>query len=219
MSMLKTRVGGVCLVLSAAAGLAFAAQPESKESAKKKAPKRVPTNTKMPALAFTMKDIDGKDQDLRQYYGDVVLMVNVASKCGYTPQYKGLEKLYEDKKDKGFVILGFPANNFGRQEPGSDTQIKDFCTKNYNVTFPLFSKVSVKGDDCCPLYQYLTDKKAGHKHGGDVKWNFSKFLVNRKGEIIARFDSATEPDAKKLLKAIDKALAEARPADAPAKKS
>jgi len=203
-----------------AADLTFGRQPQDPDAAKKPPKQRVKprmqrSSTKMPALSFKMKDIDGKEQDLRQYYGDVILLVNVASRCGYTPQYKGLQKLYEEKKDKGFVILGFPANNFGQQEPGSDSQIRDFCSKNYNVTFPLFSKVSVKGDDCCPLYQYLTDKKAGHKYGGDVKWNFNKFLVNRKGEVVARFDSNVAPDSEKLLRAIDKALAAPRPDDAP----
>ena len=116
----------------------------------------------------------------------MVLLVNVASKCGFTPQYAGLEKLYEKYKDKGFVIVGVPANNFGAQEPGSNDEIKTFCSRNYNVTFPMRSKVSVKGDDKTPLYQYLTDSSA--KTGGEIKWNFTKFLVDKKGNVINRFE-------------------------------
>jgi glutathione peroxidase len=162
----------------------------------------------MPALSFKMKDIDGKEQDLRQYAGNVVLIVNTASKCGFTPQYKGLETIYEKNKDKGFVVLAFPANDFGKQEPGSDSQIKDFCTTKYDVKFPIFSKVSVKGDQTCDLYKYLTDKNAGHKYGGDIQWNFTKFLVNRKGELVGRFDSRVAPEKDILTKAIETALAE-----------
>jgi len=120
----------------------------------------------MPALQFKMDDIEGKEQDLRQYHGNVILMVNVASKCGLTPQYDELQKLYDKYHDQGFEILGFPANNFLGQEPGSDEEIKQFCRKNYGVTFPMFSKISVKGKDKCDLYKYLTDKKADHEHGG-----------------------------------------------------
>ncbi|MCA9254275.1 MAG: glutathione peroxidase [Phycisphaerales bacterium] len=167
----------------------------------------------MPALAFTMKDINGKDQDLRQYQGNVVLMVNVASKCGLTPQYEGLEKLYETYKDRGFVILGFPANNFLRQEPGTDEEIKTFCTKNYGVTFPMFSKISVKGKDKCDLYSYLTDKKADHKYGGAIEWNFGKFLVDRDGRIANRFSPRTAPDDKALLAALESELKKPIPED------
>ncbi|HKQ47650.1 MAG TPA: glutathione peroxidase [Phycisphaerae bacterium] len=168
----------------------------------------------MPALSFKMKDIDGKEQDLRQYYGKVVLMVNTASKCGYTPQYKGLEEIYEKYKDEGLVVLAFPANEFGKQEPGSDSQIKDFCTTKYDVTFPIFSKVKVKGDGLCALYKYLTATDAGHKFGGEITWNFNKFLVNRKGELIGRFDTKKAPEKGEVLAAIEKALAEPAPEDA-----
>ena len=123
---------------------------------------------------FTMRSIDGEHVSLKSFHGKVVLLVNVASKCGYTPQYAGLEKLYEKYKDKGFVIVGVPANNFGSQEPGSNEEIKTFCSRNYNVTFPMVSKVSVNGADKTPLYQYLTDASA--KTGGDIKWNFTNFL-------------------------------------------
>ena len=136
---------------------------------------------------FTLSSIDGAAAPLSSFKGKVVLLVNVASKCGYTPQYAGLEKLYETYKDKGFVIVGVPANNFGAQEPGSNEEIKTFCSRNYNVTFPMMSKVSVKGADTTPLYQYLTDKTANPKTGGDIKWNFTKFLVDKKGNVINRF--------------------------------
>src|SRR3954470_18455582 len=152
-------------------------------------------------LDFKVKDIDGNDYDLAQLKGKVVLFVNVASKCGFTPQYTGLEKLYEAKKDQGFVIVGFPANNFKGQEPGTNEQIKEFCTSKYNVTFPMMSKISVKGDDKHPLYQLLTKDK------GEVTWNFNKFLVGKDGKLIEHFDSKVKPDAAKLSDAINQALA------------
>src|SRR5215208_8406995 len=141
--------------------------------------------TKMAAKAspldFKVKTIDGKEQKLSEYKGKVVLFVNVASKCGLTPQYKGLEALYEKYKDQGFVILGFPANNFGSQEPGTNEEIKQFCTSKYDVTFPMMSKISVKGDDKHELYKFLTEGAAGKDFAGDVEWNFAKFLVDRNG--------------------------------------
>lgn len=146
-------------------------------------------------LGFKMNDIDGNEKNLEDFKGSVVLMVNVASKCGYTSQYKGLEKLYQDKKDKGLVILGFPANNFGNQEPGTDADIKKFCTSEYNVTFPMFAKISVKGDDQHPLYKKLAAQPA--PIGGDPKWNFTKFLVDRQGNVVARFSSNAKPDEPK----------------------
>jgi glutathione peroxidase len=149
---------------------------------------------------FTMKSIDGKAVPLASYQGKVVLAVNVASKCGYTPQYTGLEALYQKYKDKGLVLVGFPANNFGAQEPGTNDEIKTFCDRTYHVTFPLFSKISVKGADQDPLYQYLTQK------GGEVKWNFAKFLVGKDGRVIKKFDSAVEPTSEELTKAIEAAL-------------
>ncbi|MCB9858243.1 MAG: glutathione peroxidase [Phycisphaerales bacterium] len=169
----------------------------------------------MPALEFKMKDINGKEQDLRQYQGNVVLMVNVASKCGLTPQYEGLEEVFKKYKDRGFVILGFPANNFLRQEPGSDEEIKAFCKKNYGVTFPMFSKVSVKGKDKCDLYAYLTNKKADHKFGGSIEWNFAKFIIDRDGRIAHRFSPRTTPDDKEFVAAIEKELEKAIPEDSP----
>ncbi|MCC6970336.1 MAG: glutathione peroxidase [Phycisphaerales bacterium] len=152
-----------------------------------------------------MKDIDGNDKNLEDFKGSVVLMVNVASKCGYTSQYKGLEKLYQDKKEKGLVIIGFPANNFGNQEPGTEADIKKFCTGEYNVTFPMFSKISVKGDDQHPLYKKLAAQPA--PVGGDPKWNFTKFLVDRSGNVVARFDTRTAPSDTELNRQIDDLLA------------
>ncbi len=152
---------------------------------------------------FTLNTIDGAAAPLSTYKGKVVLLVNVASKCGYTPQYAGLQKLYEKYKDKGFVIVGVPANNFGAQEPGTNEEIKTFCSRNYNVTFPMMSKVSVKGDDKTPLYGYLTEKT-----GGDIKWNFTKFLIDKKGNIVSRFESAVTPESADMTKAIEQALAQ-----------
>ena len=166
--------------------------------------------TKMAAKAspldFKVKTIDGKEQKLSEYKGKVVLFVNVASKCGLTPQYKGLEALYEKYKDQGFVILGFPANNFGSQEPGTNEEIKQFCTSKYDVTFPMMSKISVKGEDKHPLYKFLTEGKAGDDFAGDIEWNFAKFLVDRNGNVIARFSSKTKPEDAQVAQTIEKAL-------------
>jgi glutathione peroxidase len=157
-------------------------------------------------LDFTLNSIDGKPAPLSQYQGKVVLIVNVASRCGYTPQYEGLERVYEKYKDQGFVILGFPANNFGGQEPGTNEEIKTFCSSKYSVKFPLYSKISVKGDDIHPLYKYLTDKQTNPATGGDIKWNFTKFLVGKDGKVIARFESAVTPESADVTGAIEKAL-------------
>jgi glutathione peroxidase len=157
---------------------------------------------------FTPKSIDGQPAPLSAYKGKVLLLVNVASKCGFTPQYKGLEAVYEEYKDKGLVVVGFPANNFMSQEPGTNEEIKTFCTRTYNVTFPMMSKISVKGDNQDDLYKYLTDKTAHPDTGGDIRWNFTKFLVDRKGNIVARFEPKTTPDSAEVKAAIEKALAE-----------
>jgi glutathione peroxidase len=159
-------------------------------------------------LDFHMKDIDGKDVDLAKYKGKVLLIVNTASQCGNTPQYKDLEALYEKHKDDGLEVLAFPANEFGKQEPGTNDEIKEFCTTKYKVSFPLFSKIVVKGKEINPLYEYLTSKQTNPKFGGTIEWNFDKFLVNRKGEVIARFKPRTNPSTKEIVTAIDKALAE-----------
>lgn len=154
-------------------------------------------------LDFQMKSLDGKPVDLSKYKGEVVLIVNVASKCGLTPQYTQLESVYTKYKDKGFEVLGFPANEFLSQEPGSDADISTFCTKNYGVDFPMFSKVVVKGDGICPLYKTLTST-AGMD--GDIKWNFEKFLVGRDGKVIKRFAPKVKPDAPEVIQAIEAEL-------------
>ena len=159
---------------------------------------------------FKVADIDGNDVNLADYKGKVLLIVNVASKCGFTPQYKGLQKLYSQYKDKGFEILAFPSNDFMGQEPGTNEQIKTFCQLNYQVSFPLFSKISVKGKNIHPLYRFLTEKSTNPKFAGGITWNFNKFLIDRKGNIINRFDSKTEPQNPEVIKAIEEALREQR---------
>jgi glutathione peroxidase len=151
-------------------------------------------------------DIDGNDVNLGKYKNNVVMFVNTASKCGYTPQYKGLQAIYDKYKDRGFVILGFPTNNFGGQEPGSNEEIKEFCTLKYKVSFPMFAKISVKGEDTHPLYQYLTSKETNPEFAGDISWNFNKFLADGDGKIIARFSSKETPESKEVMKAIEKGL-------------
>ena len=164
-------------------------------------------NIKMKSIYdFTVKDIDGSDVKLDTFKGKVVLIVNVASKCGFTPQYEGLQKIYTKYKDKGFVILGFPANNFLGQEPGTNEDIKQFCSLNYNVTFPMFSKISVKGKDIAPLYKYLTEKETNPEFAGKISWNFNKFLIDRNGKIVARFGSRTKPESKEVITAIENTL-------------
>ena len=157
-------------------------------------------------LQFVMKDIDGKDVDLAQYKGKVVMIVNVASKCGHTPQYKQLEALYKKYSDKGLVILGFPANEFLSQEPGTNAQIKEFCTSTYHVDFPMFSKIVVKGPGQADLYKYLTSKETNPQHAGDITWNFEKFLIGRDGQVVNRFTPKTKPDAPQVVKAIEAEL-------------
>jgi glutathione peroxidase len=160
---------------------------------------------KVPAvLNFKMKSIDGKDVNLSKYQGKVVLFVNVASKCGYTPQYKGLQELHDKYAEKGLAIIGVPANEFGRQEPGTDEEIAKFCESKYNVKFDMMSKVVVKGEGICPLYKHLTSKNTNPKSSGDIKWNFTKFLIGRNGEIVSRFEPAVKPEA--MVKAIEAEL-------------
>jgi glutathione peroxidase len=152
-----------------------------------------------------LKDIDGKDTSLKPYQGKVMLVVNVASKCGYTPQYKELEAVYEKYKGQGLAVLGFPCNQFGGQEPKAEPDIKEFCTSTYNVTFPMFSKIEVNGPNRNPLYAILAGKESPVP--GDIKWNFTKFLVGRDGKILKRFDSKVKPDAPEVIQAIEAALA------------
>jgi glutathione peroxidase len=154
---------------------------------------------------FTLNSIDGNPAPLAEYKGKVILLVNVASQCGYTPQYSALEAIYEKYKDQGLVILGFPANNFGAQEPGTNQEIKTFCTRKYSVTFPIYSKISVKGPDQAPLYAFLT-KDTAPGIGGEIKWNFTKFLIDRNGNVVQRFEPAITPDSKEMTSAIEQRL-------------
>ena len=156
---------------------------------------------------FTLNSIDGQPAPLAAYKGKVVLLVNVASRCGYTPQYTALESSYEKYKDRGLVIVGIPANNFGAQEPGTNQEIKTFCSSKYHVTFPMMAKVSVKGEDITPLYQFLTDKSSNPQSGGEIKWNFTKFLIGPDGRVITRFEPEITPDSPQLTSAIEEALA------------
>ncbi len=165
------------------------------------------TKTVPDALNFTVKDIGGKDVELGKYAGKVVVIVNVASKCGYTKQYKGLEALHEKYGEKGLAILGFPCNQFGGQEPGTEEQIKEFCESTFKVKFDMFSKIEVNGANNAPLYKYLTGKDAPVADKGPVKWNFEKFIIGRDGKLIARFRSAVAPDSKEFIKEIEQALA------------
>lgn len=158
------------------------------------------------ALDFKMKTLDGKDVDLSQYLGKVVLVVNVASKCGLTPQYEQLQAMHEKYAEKGLAVIGIPCNQFGAQEPGTPDEIRQFCSKNYKVSFDLFAKVDVNGDDACPLYKYLTALETKPAEKGKISWNFEKFLINRKGEVVARFAPRTKPNDPEVLKAIEAEL-------------
>lgn len=157
-------------------------------------------------LNFKMKSLTGQEMNLADYKGKVVLFVNVASKCGYTPQYKGLEELHEKYAKDGLVVIGVPANEFGKQEPGTDSQIAEFCSATYGVKFPMLSKVVVKGEGQTPLYKYLTSKDTDPKFAGPIKWNFTKFLIGRDGQIVARFEPAVKPESEQMTKAIETEL-------------
>ena len=176
------------------ASSAFAAADANKEGQ----PKSV--------LEFKLNDIDGKPVDLSKYKGKVLLIVNTASKCGHTPQYSALERIYDQYRAKGFEVLAFPANEFRGQEPGTNAEIKEFCTSKYDVSFPLFSKIVVKGEGTHPLYQFITSTDANPKTGGEIKWNFTKFLVDREGKIVERFEPAVKPDDTKVTTAIEAEL-------------
>jgi len=191
-------LGGV--VMAAPSSLNIVKEP-TKEPAVAK------NNQPASPLDFQATDIDGKPVDLKQYKGKVVMLVNVASKCGYTPQYKGLEATYKKFEKQGFVIVGFPADNFGHQEPGTNDEIKAFCTSKYDVTFPMMSKISVAGDDQAPLYKWLTSKETAGDFGSAIGWNFTKFLVDRNGNLIARWESKVKPEDAQVTKEIEKALA------------
>ena len=163
-------------------------------------------------LAHKMQSLDGKDTDLSDYLGDVVLIVNVASKCGLTPQYTKLQELHTKYGEQGLKVLGFPCNQFGGQEPGSAEQIQKFCSAKYDVSFPLFAKIEVNGKGACDLYKQLTALQTKPAGKGDISWNFEKFLVGRDGQVVARFSPRTTPDDAALLEAIEAELAKAKPA-------
>lgn len=155
---------------------------------------------------FELKTIDGESKSLGDYAGKALLVVNVASECGLTPQYEGLQKLYEQYRPKGLEVLGFPCNQFGQQEPGSEAEIKEFCTSRYGVDFPMFSKIEVNGEGRHPLYQWLTSQDTQPDGPGDIEWNFAKFVVDAQGRVIARFSPKTEPEAPEVTRAVEKAL-------------
>jgi len=155
---------------------------------------------------FEVQDIEGRTVSLERYRGNVLLIVNVASRCGFTPQYKGLEALYKEYGGRGLVVLGFPSNDFFGQEPGSNEQIKQFCTLNWGVSFPLFAKIHVKGRKAHPLYRFLTDRRTNPRFAGRITWNFNKFLVGRDGAILARFRSQDEPESEAVRRAVEEAL-------------
>jgi glutathione peroxidase len=152
-------------------------------------------------LQFKLKDIEGKEVDLGQYKGKVVVLVNVASECGYTPQYKGLQALHEKHGKDGVVVIGIPSNEFGGQEPGTNADIKKFCETNYKVTFPMMGKVVIKGEGKVPLYKFLTDKETNPKHAGEVGWNFEKFLIGKDGQVAGRFKSSVDPMSETMINA------------------
>jgi glutathione peroxidase len=186
---LPLAIGGVFILASS---LAASAMNEEK--------------TVPPALNFRMNDLSGKPIDLSRFQGKVVLFVNVASKCGYTKQYAGLQSLYKKYEKDGFVIIGVPANEFRNQEPGTDAEIAEFCQKNFGVTFPMMSKVVVKGNGICPLYKFLTSKETNPKFAGDIPWNFEKFLIARNGEIVGRFKYKVDPQSAEVVQAIEAEL-------------
>ena len=157
-------------------------------------------------LGFTVMDIDGNEVNLEQYRGKALLIVNTASKCGFTYQFEGLESLYQQYKDRGLVVLGFPTNDFLRQDPGTNEEIKEFCTVNFGVTFPMFAKITVKGRKTEPLYDYLISKETNPDFGGKISWNFNKFLIDGEGRVVGRFDSKTEPNSPELIGALEKVL-------------
>lgn len=192
----------VCIALAAP----LWAEDESKDD--QAAEDRVP----VPAvLDFELTTLDGETTRLAKYHGKVILLVNVASKCGLTPQYEPLQQLHEKYAEPGLVVLGVPANDFGKQEPGSNEQIKQFCETKFGVGFDMLAKVSVKGERMTPLYQYLTSEETNPDFAGPIKWNFTKFLISREGKVIARFEPRLTPDSKKVIEAIEAALEQAVP--------
>jgi glutathione peroxidase len=207
--MKKALTATLATILAISAAVVFAKPGDIKDTVKdpSTAPAKPSKDEPVSPLDFKLKTIDGKEMDFAQFKGKPVLLVNVASKCGLTKQYTALQALYDKYKDQGLVVVGIPANNFNGQEPGTEAEIKEFCSTKYNVTFPMTSKISVKGDDKHPLYKFLTEGKVGEEFGGDIEWNFGKFLVDRNGNVMARFASRTTPDDPAVTGAVEKALA------------
>lgn len=191
------------IILSAMVGLLAIAYVVGAE------PATQPATQPSSVLDFTVRDNAGNSVNLAEYRGKVLLIVNTASRCGLTPQYEGLQKLYEKHHADGLAILAFPANEFGGQEPGTNEQIREFCTSTYNVTFDLFAKIIVKGDGISPLYQFLTSPQTNPASSGEIQWNFTKFLISRDGKIVARFEPKVTPDDPALLAAVEAELAKA----------
>lgn len=191
---------GMCLI--AGGGLSDRLEP-SPAQAKQEGAILMAAQTPM-IYDFTLNDIDGKPVSLSQFRGKVLLLVNTASFCGNTPQYTDLEKIYEQYREKGFEILAFPANNFGQQEPGTNEEIKTFCYTKYSLSFPLFSKISVKGSDKHPLYRFLTEQSP---FPGEVEWNFQKYLVDRSGKVVAKYHHRTKPLAQDIVQDVERVLA------------
>lgn len=189
--MMKSIACGLALLLVSGVAMAGEKKGEKKESG---------------VLNFTMNSLAGKPVDLSKYKGKVVMIVNVASECGLTPQYEALQKLNEKYADQGLAILGFPCNQFGKQEPGTSVEISEFCTKNYGVTFDMFEKVVVNGDDQCQLYKFLTSADTNPGMEGKINWNFEKFLVDRDGKVVKRFAPRTKPDSDEVVGAIQTEL-------------
>lgn len=194
-------IPAACLLAAIAAAPLVAADADKNQQDQKDVPA---------VLDFKMKSLDGKEVDLSKYQGKVVMIVNVASECGATPQYEPLQELYETYKDQGFVVLGFPCNQFGAQEPGTAAEIKTFCTENYGVTFDMFSKVDVNGENAAPLFKFLTSEETNPGHSGKIGWNFEKFLISRDGKVVARFKTPVAPDSEEVVTAI-KAELEKKP--------
>lgn len=208
---MKTRImAAVAGILALGAGALIARPGDVKDKVKEPSTAPAPADKEgrpVSPLDFKLKTIDGEDMDLSQYKGKVVMLVNVASRCGLTKQYTALQALHEKYKDKGLVLVGIPANNFGGQEPDTEAKIKEFCSTNYKVSFPMTSKISVNGDDKHALYKFLTEEATAKDFAGDIEWNFAKFLVDRNGNLMARFASPTKPDDAQVTAAIEKALA------------
>jgi glutathione peroxidase len=197
---MKMTIIAIVIILAAVLFMAFKLRPSVKS------PNGQMIQTDKSVYDYTLTDIDGKAVNLGNFKGKVLVLVNVASKCGLTPQYEQIESFYESWKDKNVVVLGFPANNFMGQEPGSNEEIKTFCSTKYGVTFPMFSKISVKGDDMHPLYQYLTKKELNGWHEGEVSWNFQKFLINKEGKLVKVFSPRTQVTSEEFLNGVKEQL-------------